>query len=118
MPRDVKRGEIYWVDWSPGRGSEQTGVRPALIIQNNTGNRVSPTTIVASMSTAPEKPFPFLVRVTAKESGLRQYGAVNLAQILTIDKTCLGDKCGQLSSQKMLEVDEAIKVSLGIADLE
>jgi mRNA interferase MazF len=116
VPEEVTRGEIYWVDWSPGRGSEQTGIRPALIIQNHTGNKFSPTTIVASMSTAPEKPFPFLVEVTARESGLSQYGAVNLAQILTIDKTCLGDKCGQLSSQKMLEVDRAIKISLGIID--
>ena len=114
MPEEVKRGEIYWVDRSPRRGSEQTGMRPALIIQNHTGNKFSPTTIVASMSTAPEKPFPFLVDVTAKESGLSQYGAVNLAQILTIDKTCLRDKCGQLSSQKMLEVDRAIKISLGL----
>ena len=116
MPEEVKRGEIYWVDWSPGRGSEQTGIRPALIIQNHTGNKFSPTTIVASMSKAPEKSFPFLVEVTARESGLSQYGVVNLAQILTIDKTCLGDKCGQLSSRKMLEVDRAIKISLGIID--
>lgn len=114
MPEEVKRGEIYWVDWSPGRGSEQIGIRPALIIQNNTGNKFSPTTIIASMSTAPEKPFPFLVEVTVGEGGLSQYGAVNLAQILTIDKTCLGDKCGQLSIQKMLEVDRAIKTSLGL----
>ena len=68
------------------------------------------------MSTAPEKPFPFLVEVSAKESGLSQYGSVNLAQILTIDKACLGDKCGQLSSQKMLEIDRAIKISLGVID--
>ena len=66
------------------------------------------------MSTAPEKVFPFLVEVTARESGLRQYGAVNLAQILTIDKICIGDKCGQLSGQKMLEVDKAIRISLEI----
>jgi mRNA interferase MazF len=117
MPREVKRGEIYWVDWSPGRGSEQTGIRPALIIQNDTGNEFSPTTIVASFSTAPERPYPFLIEVTATESGLREDSAVNLSQILTIDKSCLGDKCGQLTSQKMLEVDEAIKVSLGLVGL-
>ncbi len=118
MPREVRRGEIYWVDWSPGRGSEQSGVRPALIIQNDTGNRRSPATIVASISTALERPYPFLVRFTAADSGLERDSAVNLSSILTIDQTCLGDKCGRLISQKMLEVDEAIKLSLGLVDLE
>lgn len=114
MSREVKRGEIYWVDWSSGRGSEQSGVRPALIIQNDTGNRHSPTTIVASLSTAPERPYPFLVRFTAAESGLERDGAVNLSSILTIDQTCLGDKCGELSLTKMAEVNEAIKTSLAL----
>ena len=114
MSREVKRGEIDWVDWNPGRGSEQSGLRPALIIQNDTGNRYSPTTIVASLSTAQERPYPFLVRFTAAESGLKQDGAVNLSSILTIDQTCLGDKCGDLSSTRMAEVDEAIKTSLGL----
>ncbi len=116
MSKEVKRGEIYWVDWSPGRGSEQSGLRPALIIQNDTGNKYSPTTIVASISTAPERPYPFLVRFTAAESGLKQDSAVNLSQILTIDQTCLGDKCGELSHMKMAEVDEAIKTSLALSD--
>ena len=114
VSRKIKRGEIYWVDWSPGRGSEQSGMRPALIIQNDTGNRYSPTTIVASISTASERPYPFLVRFTVAESGLKQYSAVNLSQILTIDQTRLGDKCGELSPTKMAEVDEAIKTSLGL----
>jgi len=114
MSREVKRGEIYWVDWSPGRGSEQSGIRPALIVQNDTGNKHSPTTIVASISTAPEKPYPFLVRFTAAESGLERDSAVNLAAILTIDQTCLGDKCGELPKIKMAEVDDAIKISLAL----
>ena len=114
MSREVKRGEIYWVDWSPGRGSEQSGVRPALIIQNDTGNRHSPTTIVASLSAALERHYPFLVRFTAAESGLKQEGAINLSSILTIDQTCLGDKCGELNQTKMAEVDEAIKTSLAL----
>ncbi len=114
MSKDVKRGEIYSVDWNPGRGSEQSGLRPALIIQNDTGNEYSPTTIVASISTASERPYPFLVRFTAAESGLQQDSAVNLSQILTIDQTYLRDKCGELSQMKMAEVDEAIKTSLGL----
>ena len=114
MSREVKRGEIYWVDWSPGRGREQSGVRPALIIQNDTGNKHSSTTIVASISTAPERPYPFLVRFTASESGLKQDGAINLSSILTIDQACLGNKCGELSPMKMAEVNEAIKTSLAL----
>ena len=114
MPKDVKRGEIYWVDWNPGRGSEQSGRRPALVIQNDTGNQYSPTTSVAALTTAVEKPYPFLVKVTAKESGLPKAGTVNLAVILTIDKTRLGERCGELSEAKMAEVDEAIRASLGM----
>lgn len=114
MSKEIKRGEIYWVDWSPGRGSEQSGVRPALVIQNDIGNRFSSTIIVASISTVPERPYPFLIRFTVAESGLGQDSAVNLSQILTIDKMCLGDKCGELSPTKMAEVDEAIKTSLAL----
>ncbi len=114
MPGEVKRGEIYWVDWSPGRGSEQSGLRPALIIQNDTGNRASPNTIVASLTTAPNKPYPFLVELTSQESGLEKDGAIDLASIMTVSKARLGDKCGKLSPTKMAEVDKAIKVSLAL----
>ena len=114
MPKDVTRGEIYWVKRHPGRGSEQSGLRPALVIQNNIGNQYSPTTIVAALTTAVEKPYPFLVAVSAKESGLPNDSTVNLATILTIDKTRLGDKCGELGEDRMAEVDEAIKASLGL----
>jgi len=114
MAKDIRRGEIYWVNWSPGRGSEQGGLRPALVIQNDIGNKFSPTTIVAALTTAVEKPYPFLVRVTAKESGLPRDSTVNLAVILTIDKTRLTRKCGELSEAKMSEVAESIKASLGM----
>jgi len=114
VPKEIKRGEIYWVDWSPARGSEQSGLRPALVIQNDIGNKYSPTTIVAALTTAIEKPYPFLVKVTAKESGLPKDSTVNLAVIMTIDKTRLTEKCGELSEAKMSKVNEAIKASLGI----
>jgi mRNA interferase MazF len=114
MVKEIKRGEIYWVDWNPSRGSEQSGLRPALIIQNNVGNKYSPTTIVAALTTAMEKPYPFTVKVKAKESGLPKDSVVNLSQIMTVDKTRLNDKCGELNETKMLEVNEAIKASLGI----
>ncbi len=110
----VKRGEIYWVDWSNGKGSEQAGIRPALVIQNDIGNEVSPNTIIASLTTAPNKPYPFLVVFTAKESGLDKSGAVDLASIMTVGKTRLGEKCGELNARKMEEVGAALKVSLGL----
>ena len=111
---DIKRGEIYWVDWGRGKGSEQSGIRPALIIQNDVGNKASPTTIIASLTTAPNKPYPFLVEFTPEESGLDKGGAIDLAAIMTLGKERLGSKCGQLTSRKMSEVDRAIKVSLGL----
>jgi mRNA interferase MazF len=116
MPNEIKRGEMYWVDWSPGRGSEQSGLRPALIIQNDVGNKYSPKTIVAACSTADVKTsYPFIVLVTKKESGSTRDFHVNLSAILTIDKSYLRDKCGQLKDDKMAEIDKAIKNSLAIA---
>jgi mRNA interferase MazF len=114
MSKKVSRGEIYWVDWDPGRGSEQQGRRPALIIQNDVGNERSPTTIVAACSTAPEKPFPFIVPITKKDSGLPKDTNINLAIIMTIDKLRLLDRAGELNQEKMDEVDQAIKTSLSL----
>jgi mRNA interferase MazF len=114
MTKEIKRGEIYWVDWALGRGSEQIGKRPALVIQNDIGNRFSPTTIVAACSTAPSKPYPFIVPVAKGESGLPKDCGINLAIILTIDKSRLVKKAGKLTEEKMNEVNEAIKRSLGI----
>lgn len=114
MPKEIRRGEIYWVDWDPGRGSEQTGRRPALIIQNDIGNKHSPTTIVAACSAAQERPYPFIVPVTMQESGLPKDCSINLSAIMTIDKSRLCEKAGELTKQKMAEVDEAIKKSLSL----
>jgi len=116
MPKEIKRGEIYWVDWSPGRGSEQTGTRPALIIQNNVGNIYSPTTIVAATTTAFVKEYPFVVPIPKRVSGLPRNCKVNLSAILTIDKSCLGEKCGELDATEMVKVDEAIKASLELME--
>jgi len=110
----VRRGEIYWVDWSPGRGSEQVGKRPALVIQNDTGNQFSTTTIVAALGTAPVKAYPFIVPITAAESGLTRDSHVNLSAIVSVGMTRLGDRCGELTPEKMAEVDEALKRSLAL----
>ena len=89
-------------------------MRPALIIQNDIGNKHSPTTIIAACSTTKAKPYPFIVGITAKESGLAKDSSINLAQIMTVDKRRLEIKLGQLSAAKMHAIDEAIKNSLGI----
>ncbi len=115
MATGCKRGEIYWVNWHPGRGSEQTGRRPALIIQNDIGNQYSPTTIIAACSAAQTKDYPFVVNIGSKESGLPKGCSVNLAQVITIDKARLVKKSGGLSESKMNEIDQAIKYSLGLS---
>lgn len=110
----VRRGDICMVDFNPARGSEQAGFRPALVIQNDVGNRYSPTTIVAAISAAPERLYPFLVRLAAGEGGLERDSAVNASQILTVDKARLARRLGSLSAERMREVDRAIKISLGL----
>lgn len=104
----VKRGEIYDVDWGV-----DAGLHPALIIQNDIGNERSNSTIVAYISHT-VKDYPILVSFKDNESSLRHGGAVNLARIMTIPKKMLGKKRGHLSSNKMVQVNDAIKSSLGL----
>jgi mRNA interferase MazF len=106
-----KRGEIWVVNFNPGRGSEQTGIRPALIIQNDTGNRYAATTIVAAITTV-IKIYPVTVFMSAKTFGLSKDSMVNLAQLLTVDKSRLMKRIGALSAELINRVDEAIKISL------
>ena len=110
----TRRGEIYNVDWSPGRGSERTGTRLALIVQNDVGNQFSPTTVVAAVSTQQRRSYPFHVAISAEESGLPQNSVVKCEQLQTIDQTRLGRLLGSLTRDKMAEVDEALKRSLGL----
>jgi len=115
MAEEVRRGDLWWVDWEPGRGSEQRDRRPALVIQNDIGNTYSPTTIVASVTTRGPRGLPILVPVSAAESGLPRDSFVNLAHVLTIDRNRLLQRCGSVPAERMLEVDQALKISLGIA---
>jgi mRNA interferase MazF len=108
-----KRGEIWMVNFNPGRGSEQKGMRPGLIIQNDVGNQYASTTIVAAITTTIKK-YPVTVLVTRGKSGLKEESMVNLAQILTLAKERLIKRIGALDKDKMLEVDEAIKISLDV----
>ena len=109
----IKRGDIWMINFNPGRGSEQGGIRPALIIQNDVGNQYASTTIVAALTTTIKK-YPVTVLIDQAEDGLKERSMVNLAQILTVDKERLIKKLGQLGEEKMKEVDQATKVSLGL----
>jgi mRNA interferase MazF len=110
----VRRGDIYWVDFGTPRGSEQGGRRPALIVQNDVGNLSSTTIIIAAITTKRKGFYPFHVEVSAVESGLPQDSTILLEQLLTINKDRLLERVGRLSNLKLKEVDEALKVSLGI----
>ncbi|MHB1342726.1 MAG: type II toxin-antitoxin system PemK/MazF family toxin [Coriobacteriia bacterium] len=108
------RGEIYRVDWNPSRGSEQGGMRPALVIQNNTGNQLSSTTIVASVTTrVMKRRYPFHVPVP--EGTLSEASTIMCEQIMTVDQSRLvGKRLALLSDEVMEEVDEALRRSLGL----
>ncbi|MBI5407410.1 MAG: type II toxin-antitoxin system PemK/MazF family toxin [Nitrospirae bacterium] len=108
-----KRGEIWLVNFNPGRGSEQQGIRPSLIIQNNIGNKHGSTTIIAAITTTLKK-YPITVFLSPQEGGLKEPSMVNLAQLLTIDKSRLIKKIGALDTAKLQEVDEAVMISLGL----
>ena len=112
--KEIKRGEIYSADFGAGFGSEQGGIRPVLILQNNTGNKHSPTTIVAAITGRKTKAaLPTHVKIMAK--GLKTESTVLLEQIRTIDKARLGE---YIDSKTLAAVDRAIVVSLGIKYLE
>ncbi len=103
------------VDFSPGRGGEQKGIRPALVIQNDVGNIHASTTIVAAITTTIKK-YPVTVVLDRDEAGLRHPSMVNLAQILTLDKSRLRRKIGVLSQARLGEVDNAVGISLGLGE--
>ena len=108
-----KRGEIWLVYWNPARGSEQAGIRPALIIQNDIGNEKAPTTIVAAISSS-IKIYPMNVLIEPPDGGLDYASIVKASQILTISKESLEKRLGRLSRSKMQDVNRAIKLSLAL----
>ncbi len=114
---DVKRGFIFFSDLSPVIGSEQGGFRPVLVIQNNVGNKYSPTVIVAAITSHIEKAkLPTHVELSAKEYGLEKDSVILLEQIRTIDKQRLQQKITELDERVMTRIDEALKISLGLID--
>lgn len=114
----VKRGEVYFADLSPVVGSEQGGVRPVLVIQNNIGNRFSPTVIVAAITAQIEKAkLPTHVEIKAEKYGFERDSVILLEQIRTIDKQRLTDKITQLDGQMMDNIDNALEISLGLTNI-
>lgn len=111
----VKRGDIFYADLSPVVGSEQGGVRPVLIVQNNVGNRFSPTVIAAAITSRQTKAkLPTHIPLGAKSSGLAKDSVVLLEQVRTIDKRRLKEKMGSVDDASMSAVDNAISISLGL----
>lgn len=111
----VKRGDIYYADLSPVVGSEQGGLRPVLIIQNDVGNRYSPTVIAAAITSRMGKNrLPTHIDIHADKVGLAKDSVVLLEQIRTLDKRRLKEKMGHLDDSLMQEVNTAIAVSFGL----
>lgn len=111
----MKRGDIYRADLDPVVGSEQGGVRPVVIIQNDMGNLHSPTVIVAAVTTRSKPHLPVHVHITAAESGLRRDSVVLLEQVRTLEKTRLTRRLGSLGEDAMRRIDRALALSLGTA---
>jgi len=111
----VKRGDIYYADLSPVVGSEQGGMRPVLIVQNDTGNRHSPTVIAAAITSQLGKArLPTHIELSAQTYGLSRNSVILLEQIRTIDKSRLRERMGKLDNDTMTKVDNAIAVSFGL----
>lgn len=114
----VKRGEIYYADLSPVVGSEQGGVRPVLIVQNNIGNKYSPTVIVAAITSQVNKAkMPTHIEIDAQEYGLAKDSVILLEQIRTLDKRRLKEKIGMAGKEVMNKVNEALVISFGLVEI-
>ncbi|WP_019414611.1 type II toxin-antitoxin system PemK/MazF family toxin [Paenisporosarcina sp. TG20] len=112
---NVKRGDVFFADLSPVVGSEQGGTRPVLVIQNDIGNRFSPTVIIAAITAQIQKAkLPTHVEINGKKYGFERDSVILLEQLRTIDKSRLTDKITQLDDVLMEEVDEALEISLGL----
>ena len=115
MDTTVKRGDIFYADLSPVVGSEQGGTRPVLIVQNDTGNKHSPTVIAAAITSQTNKAkLPTHIELSGRSVGLTKDSVVLLEQIRTIDKRRLREHMGHVDENRMNQVDNAIAVSFGL----
>ena len=113
---NVKRGDIFYADLSPVVGSEQGGIRPVIIIQNDIGNRYSPTVIVAAITSQINKAkLPTHVEISSEEYGLNRDSVVLLEQIRTLDKKRLKEKIGHMTEADMKKVDKSLLISISLA---
>jgi mRNA interferase MazF len=114
----IKRGDIYYADLSPVIGSEQGGVRPVLIVQNDIGNKYSPTVIASAITSQINKAkLPTHIELNAKDYGLPKDSVILLEQIRTIDKKRLREKIGHLDDELMEKVNEALTISFGLTEM-
>jgi len=114
----VRRGDIFYADLNPVVGSEQGGIRPVLVVQNDVGNKYSPTIIIAAITSQIDKAkLPTHVELQSKDYGLEKDSVILLEQLRTIDKRRLKEKITILDQDIMKKVDEALKVSLGLEEL-
>jgi mRNA interferase MazF len=114
----IKRGDLFYADLSPVVGSEQGGVRPVLIVQNDTGNKYSPTVIAAAVTSQINKAkLPTHIEIGAGEYGLPRDSVILLEQIRTIDKKRLRENIGHLDDELMDKVNDALGISFGLSDI-
>ena len=114
----VNRGDVFYADLNPVIGSEQGGVRPVVVIQNDIGNKYSPTIIVAAITSKIDKAkLPTHVEISAEISSLKKDSVILLEQIRTLDKKRLQRKVTSLNKKTIIKVDKAIEISLGLIDL-
>ena len=119
VDHNIRRGDIYYADLSPVVGSEQGGVRPVLIVQNDTGNRYSPTVIAAAITSQVNKTkLPTHIALAAPECGLPRDSVVLLEQIRTLDKRRLRERRGRVEGELMGKIDAAIAVSFGLQNTQ
>ena len=112
----VKRGDIFYADLSPVVGSEQGGIRPVLVVQNDVGNKYSPTVIAAAITSKINKAkLPTHIELDAQQYGLSRDSVILLEQVRTIDKQRLREKIGKLDELQMIKVNDAISVSFGLS---
>ena len=113
--KEVKRGEVFYADLSPVVGSEQGGVRPVLIVQNDVGNRHSPTVIAAAITSQMGKAkLPTHIELQAMRYGLPKESVILLEQVRTLDKRRLRERAGQIDPDVQRRVDEALEISFGL----
>lgn len=116
--KHIQRGDIYYAALTPVIGSEQNGVRPVLVIQNDIGNRYSPTVIVAAITgRSRKKHLPTHVRLDGAACGLFRNSIVLLEQIRTLDKSRLREYMGNVGADKLEQIDRALRISIGVSDM-